>query len=288
MKRYFIYASIALSIFLCSLIYFTSIKRTKGFCYTKIHSRYGYNPRWDFGPPTKDQKELLDQIVDQSFSLLGSGKECYAFVSADGEIVVKFFKQKHMRTQYILNYLPVPKVVQALRNEALNRHKVRRKALFQSYQIAYERLREETGILYLHLTKTKYLKRAIHLKTPQGRTLTLKLDDMEFMVQKRAYSIFDEMKAHPEKSKEIITSILQLISRRNTKGIGDNDINCERNLGILDGKAIQIDVGEFYPSVFKPLSKKELSTATYDLQEFLEENQPELVSYLHAQVDALL
>ena len=39
---------------------------------------------------------------------------------------------------------------------------------------------------------------------------TLKLDDMEFMVQKRGYLIFDELTAHPEKRKEMISSILHL------------------------------------------------------------------------------
>ena len=193
-----------------------------------------------------------------------------------------------MRIQYLLNYLPILQTIQALRSETLNRHRVRRKALYQSYQIAYEHLPEETGVLYLHLSKTKSLNRTIHLKTPKGKNLTLKLDDMEFLVQKRAYSIFDEMKAHPDKSKEMISSILYLIAERNRKGIGDNDINCERNLGILDGKALQIDVGEFYPSIPKSVNKEELKRATLDLQCFLEENQPELVSYLQEEVNALL
>ncbi len=288
MKRYFFYSSIALFLFLCTLTYLTCIKRTKGFCYTKIHSRYGYDPRWDFGNPSESQKKLLDQIAMQPFKLLGSGKECYAFVSADGEIVVKFFKQKHMRVQYLLNYLPLSKEIKALRNETLNRHSFRRKALFNSYQIAYEQLPEETGVLYLHLTKSRNLKRAIQIITPKGKHLTLKLDDMEFMVQKRAGLIFDAIKAHPEKGKEIISSILHLISNRREKGIGDNDINCEKNLGIVNGKAMQIDVGEFYLSIPKPITKEELTTATLDLRAFLETYYPTLIPYLQEEIDSLL
>ncbi len=287
MKRYFTYASVALALFLCTLTYFTCIKRTKGFSYPKIHSRYSYDHRWDFGAPSKNQEALLDRITEQPFTLLGSGKECYAFVSSDGKIVVKFFKQKHMRTQYVLNYLPVPRAIQALRNETLNRHKVKRNALYQSYQIAYERLPEETGVLYLHLTKTKYLKRAILLKISDKKCLKLKLDDMEFLVQRRAYSIFDELKAHPENGKEIISSIVELIENRNKKGIGDNDINCERNLGIIGKKAVQIDVGEFYPSVPKVEIQDELKQATLDLHTFLEQNHPELASYLESQLNPL-
>jgi len=177
--------------------------------------------------------------------------------------------------------------MQSVRNEMLNKHKAKRNALYQSYQIAYERLPEETGVLYLHLTKTKYLKRAILLKISDKKSLKLKLDDMEFLVQRRAYSIFDELKAHPENGKEIISSIVELIENRNKKGIGDNDINCERNLGIIGKKAVQIDVGEFYPSVPKVEIQDELKQATLDLHTFLEQNHPELASYLESQLNPL-
>lgn len=280
MKHSFRTGVFALLLFLCPLIYFTTIKRTKGFSYPKIHSHHPYDPRWDFGPPNQAQEKLLDQIAAQPFTLLGSGKECYAFVSEDGEIVVKFFKQKHMKTRYLINYLPLSKSLKAPHQEILNRHQARRNTLYQSYQIAYERLQEETGVLYLHLTKTTFLKRAIHLQTKKGKRLTLKLDDMEFMVQKRATPIFDEINAHPEQGEAIITSIIELIKSRKGKGIGDHDINCERNLGLYEGKAFQIDVGEFYPTVPTPVTQEELQEATLDLRFFLEKNHPHLIPSL--------
>lgn len=286
MKRHLRYGSIALLLFLVTLTYVTSIKRTKGFCYAKIHSRYSYDPRWDFGSPNPTQKQILTQISKQPFTLLGSGKECYAFVSEDGEFVIKFFKQKHMKTQYLLNYIPLPKPMKAMHQEVINRHYFRRQALYQSYQIAYERLQEETGVEYLHLTKTKYLQKAIHLKTKNGKTLTLKLDDMEFMVQKRATPIFDEINTHPEQGEKIIASIIDLIKSRKGKGIGDNDINCEKNLGIYNGKAFQIDVGEFYPTFPLPVKKEELVKATLDLRFFLEKNHPHLISSLDKAINS--
>jgi len=287
MKHYFTYISFALALFLSALIYSTCIKRTKGFSYIKIHSRHPYNHRWDFGPPSKNQQELLNKIASQTFSLLGSGKECYAFVSADGKIVVKFFKQKHMRTQYILNYFPLPKAIQTLRNEMLNRHQTKRNTLYQSYQIAYERLQEETRVLYLHLTKTKNLKQTIHLKTPKGKNLILLLDNMEFLVQERAFSIFDQLNIAPEKGKQIIPSIIHFIEKQNAKGIGDSDINCEKNLGVIGNDIIQIDLGAFYPSVPKSDIKEEVKKATFDLKAFLEKNHSGLVSFLENQVNTL-
>lgn len=176
--------------------------------------------------------------------------------------------------------------MKALHQEVVNRHHFRRQALYQSYQIAYERLQEETGVEYLHLTKTRYLKKAIHLKTKNGKTLTLKLDDIEFMVQKRATPIFEEINAHPEQGEKIIASIIALIKSRKKKGFGDNDINCEKNLGIYNGKAFQIDVGEFYLIFPQPVQKEELVKATLDLRFFLEKNHPHLITSLDKAINS--
>lgn len=275
MKKYFYSSLIALGVFLLTLTYVTCIHRVKGFCYKKIHSLYGYESRWDFGPPNGEQEALLDRIAAQPFYLLGSGKECYAFVSEDGEIVVKFFKQKHMRTQYLLNYLPLSPELRMIRNETLNRHSHRRKLLFQSYQLAYERLQDYSGVLFLHLTKTDYLKRAMTIVTPKKKKILLKLDDMEFLVQRRAFPIF-----HQIEGEETVDAILNYLSVRNERGIGDKDINCERNLGMLNGKVFQVDIGELYPTLPRKVAKEELITATLDLKAYLERKHQKLADYL--------
>lgn len=285
MKKYILSSSIALGIFICVLTYITCVMRTQGFSYKKIHSLYAYDSRWDFGMPNPEQASLLEKVSTQIFSPLGSGKECYAFVSEDGEIVIKFFKQKHMRTRYILNFLPLSKRIRMIRNETLNRHRHRRLRLYQSYQLAHERLQDHTGVLYLHLTKTNYLKKPITLLSPRGKKLVLKLDDMEFLIQKRARHIFNVLSESPEKGKQIIDALLDYLTLRNARGIGDNDTNCEKNLGILNGKAIQIDVGELYPAVPVSPSKEELTTATLDLKDYLERNHFELVSYLDQSIE---
>jgi hypothetical protein len=280
MKRSPHYKTAILLVFLIAFFYINCIKRTKGFCYAKIHSWHEYDPKWDFGPPNDEQKKLLEQIEREPFTFLGSGKECYAFVSENGEIIVKFFKQKHMKTNYLLNYLPLSKRMKAIHFETVNKHHANRQALYQSYQIAYEQIPSLTGVEYLHLTKTKHLKKTIHLKTKKGKKLTLKLDDLEFLVQKRATPIFEEINAQPEAGEKIIISIIDLIKARRKKGIGDNDINCERNLGIYQGKALQIDIGEFYLTYSGLPTQEDLYQATLDLRFFLEKNHPHLISSL--------
>ena len=112
------------------------------------------------------------------------------------------------------------------------------------------------------------------------------MDDMEFLIQKRVHHIFDVLSESPEKRKQTIDAILDYLTLRNKRGIGDNDINCERNLGILDGKVMQIDIGELYPAVSKLPNRKELITATLDLKDYLERNHTELVSYLDMSIES--
>lgn len=247
MKKCFYGGTFVLIALLAFLTYFSCVKKARGFSYQKIHSRYGYDPRWDFGLPSPDQEKLLDRVASQTFTLFGSGKECYAFVSEDGTLVVKFFKQKHMRTQYILNYFPLSKAIQNVRSETLNRHLAHKNRLYQSYQIAHERLRDNSAVLFIHLTKTKHLKRPICLITPKGKKLVLKLDDMEFLIQKRGDPINDFITAHPEKKEEIVSAVYDYLLLRNELGVGEDDQCPFRNLGLIDDKVMQMDVGKLYP-----------------------------------------
>jgi hypothetical protein len=277
-------------LFLCLFSYTHFIKRTKGFCIAKILSKHTFNPRWDFGAPSPEQEKLLDQIASEPFTLVGSGKECYAFVNESETLVVKFFKQKHMRTQLILNHLPLGEYQKKLHQETLARRTNHRNRLFSSYQIAYERLKAQTGVLYLHLNKTNNLKRTICLIEPSGKKHRLQLDNLEFLVQKRAYSILDTLTSLMKQNKidaakDIIVSILDLITTRKKLGIGDDDINCERNLGLFDGKAFQVDVGEFFSTLPSSPIQEDYTSATEDLRLFLTSHYPELASYLKKEID---
>lgn len=289
-KKLLFYLSTLLLIILFSWIYISFIKQTKGFCIKKILSSHKYSPRWDFGPPSPEQDILLERVSSETFSFLGSGRECYAFVSEDGELVIKFFKQNHMKPPSILIHLPLPRDVKLLCLEKLNRRTFYRHRLFSSYQLAYNYLRKETGLLFLHLNKSRQLKRKLHLKDLSGEIQILDMDETEFIIQKRAFSIFeylqDLMKQNDiEASKAVITSILDLIEARGQLGIEDDDTNCERNLGLIEGQAIQIDLGNFHLALpYKP-SRQIFEAATHDLQCVLDPPFPSLSLFLQNEID---
>ena len=275
----------------CLLIYAYFIEHTKGFCLEKIYSRHTFNPRWDFGTPTNEQEKLLNQIASDAFTLIGSGKECYAFANEQGTLIIKFFKQKLMCTQSILNYLPLSHYQKSLHQEMITRRIQHRKRLFSSCQIAHEHLRAQTGVLYLHLNKTNSLNRKICLIDPSsGKKHWLQLDDMEFVVQKRAYDTFSTLQSFIENdqidhAKALIISILDLIHQKKILGIGDSDTNFVHNLGTINGEVCHIDVGHFFLTLSSLPTYEDYTTATRELLFFLYNRRPDLALYLQDEIN---
>ena len=200
----------------------------KGFTLNKITSPHPYQEQWNI--PTEISEEQLNQILSQPYNYFSSGKECYVFSSEDGNYIVKFFKQKHMDTT---GFFSKP-----------NRKELRKKT-YTSYQIAYEKFREESQLLYLHLTKTKHLKKTLHLTDNRGKPFSLKLDNMEFLIQRRGETLLSYLQKHPKEKEQIKEKLITFVKNRAAKGICDHDNNCEKNLGVIDGEIFEIDIGEF-------------------------------------------
>ncbi len=270
-------------------LHFAYFKRTKGFCLKKINSTYAYQPEWDTGPPTPTQQTLLKELSKQTFSYLGSGKECYAFSSEDGKYVLKFFKQKHMKNTHILKNVPFFR--EKIDKKTTRRHTLRTKT-FTSYLLSYHTLPEETGVVYLHLTPSKDLNLNYHFRDHKKRPFSLPLDEMEFLIQKKAIPSFDKIhqlmqKQQIRETELALDSIMQLIQKRRAKNIADHDLNCEKNLGFIGLQAIEIDLGEFTLASTLPTLKEEVFEATKDLSTFLQIHYPPLAAYLTKQIENL-
>lgn len=61
---------------------------------------------------------------------------------------------------------------------------------FQSYKIAFEKLKEASGLLYLHLNHTTDLKKQVHLVDHLGSSYQVNLDDVAFLIQKKREPLF--------------------------------------------------------------------------------------------------
>ena len=275
---------------------------TRGFCLQKIFaSDLPNRTEWE----AKEQDwSLIEPALSQPFYFLGAGSECFAFISQDLQTVVKFFKLDIARPVYFRKGLL--KENYSANAGTLSNHPLLRKnpplfilrllgireyrigRTFESVKYAHEHLKEETGLLYLHLNLTTQLQKKLTLYDPSGIRQEIDLDQTRFFVQKAAIPLekhFVEI-ASFEEGKESINSLIALLLTRCQKGFSDRDILC-RNFGFVGTSAIEIDCGSFLlnPQMKTPLlSKQELYFATRELKRWLKKHNPQLASYLEDQV----
>ncbi len=277
---------------LCFLVVYSKfIRRTKGFSLHKITSQYPLNAHWQTKIP-----ENIEDIFCGPFHYLGSGKECYVFVSDNQKYVIKFFKQKHMTNKHPLKVLSFIPSIHKYVEQRLITHRFLREKMFHSFWIAHHELAQETGLVYLHLCKTKNLKRKGLFYDQFHQPFVLNLDQMEFVIQRKASPVFPKVKQLAENNQreefiKVLRSIFTLIVQRCQKGVGDRDINCEKNLGFIEDRAIEIDVGEFYycPNLMQNINlQDELEQATADLKNYLVEINPEWKDILEEEIQTFV
>jgi hypothetical protein len=239
-----------------------------------ISSSLAYRPDWETTSLNKEESKELDAILDQKFTYCGRGGQCWVFASADSKYVIKFFKYDRMRTQG---------------------YKKTIERTFCSYKLSYDVLRQETGVVYLHLNKTQSLHKTITVRDDRHRHFKIDLDDKEFLIQRKAKQIFPAISAHMKKgqidsAKQLLSSVIQLVIARSDKGIKDLDPFPRNNCGCFDDQAVFIDVGSFIPdeSLKSPEGrKKEVARVMDRFMNWLKRDYPELAKYVAQELDRL-
>lgn len=221
--------------------------------------------------------------LDQPFRFLGSGLEFYAFVSADEKLVLKLFKQHHVRQARLLSrMLPFfAKFYEKKRERFIS--------TLASCRLAYDELSRESGLLYLHLGKTEEALPTITLIDNLGIKHSVRLDDVSFLVQERATLLIPALQG--ERAKESLTSLLHLIEARCKRGIADRDPTLCKNFGFSGGRAIVIDIGSFSKNPFlkEPSHcKRTLFYETLPLRCLLQKQFPHLVSHFDEEFERMI
>lgn len=208
--------------------------KSYGFSVSKITSSLPFNPKWVTNPPPPDLKQKL---FGQRYRYLASGAQLFAFASEDGKYVIKFFRMKHLIPSFNHYFRPEKK---KHREENLN-------IIFQAYKMAYDDLKEEAALVYLHLNKTADLQTTLTVIDKLGRQHFINLDKTEFIVQEKAELIFPHLsKLDVEKRKEAIEAMLSLVQRRIDKGYADDDKAISHNYGFVGDRPIHLDIGRIY------------------------------------------
>lgn len=265
-------------------------KQTDGFTVLKISSDLPYRTLWET-PCLAESEEMVRNIFEQPFSYLARGDQCYVFVSQDQKYVLKFFRQNHMRPPAWANVLP------SFMREDLFRFKGKKLFDdFKSYTIAFKELKEETGLVFLHLNKTDNLGSTVTLIDKIGIAHRIPLDSMEFLLQKRAELLYPTLeecikKKEIEAAKTTLSELVCLLMKtRYEKGIYDTDPDLNTNFGCIGTTPVQIDIGRFKRAKTRKdqeQCREEIAKITDNLHQWLQGRSQELDDHLLKTIEQL-
>lgn len=207
-------------------------------------------------------KETLS-LLDQKFFYWTKGAQNYVFLSEDGKTVLKFFKFQHM-------LLPFLQEKKKKKQEAMEEG-------FKGYQLAFERLKEESGLLYIHLGKSSGLQKTVTLVDKLNISHQIRADEYAFILQKKGELLIPTLKKFIEAgdfqgAKGALEKVLQLIVVQNEKGVANGDLHLSKNYGFVEGSPLLLDCGRLMPG-------KSLRVKAGALQGWLAEESPELAHY---------
>ena len=236
---------------------------------------------WEFDPLPLEEQRVVDAILSQKFTYLARGSQAFAFVSEDGQYVLKLFKQHKWQPSHILGYIPLPF------NPYYKKYLVRQgkqQAVLSSCKAALLHVKEDTGVLFAHLNPTPLNVPAMNLIDKHGKSWTLDLGKSCFLLQKKADLFYPHIQAlmakgDVEGAKYAITSILKLLDRFIDLGVFENNAILRKNFGYINNEAMQFDIGKFKFDASRKPDKSEIRVISKNFHKWIGKNYPELLMH---------
>lgn len=269
---------------------------TDGFTVGNISSNYAYDSRWDISALSEEDSKVIDSILSKPFTYLGKGCQSYVFLSQDGNYILKFFKYQRFRPQAWLDYLTFFPGIEEYRQNKIDKKQRKLEGIFNSWKIAYEDLRPETQLVYIHLNKSKNLNQTLTIYDKMGFEHRLEADNLEFLLQRKAKMLchyINELMANGNVSEAqgLLSRIIHLILSEYQRGLADNDHALMQNTGVYKGNPIHIDVGQFVKREDirdSKIFRQELFNKTYKFRLWLKKNHPDLLKNFESELRAII
>lgn len=207
------------------------------------------DPQWTTPSLTADEQVKVDKILAQEFYYIGKGSQSYAFGSEDGRYVLKLFKLKHMKPSFFVKMLPSLTVFEHYKTKYFERKKYLLDRLFSGYILAFEKNRDESGIIYVQLNKTGGHAKPLIIHDKVGLRHVVKPDQVYFVVQEKGIPTEAVLRnaldsGNVELAKKRMHQIFDLYLIEYSKGLSDKDLAVMRNTGFVGDRPIHFDVGE--------------------------------------------
>lgn len=272
------------------LISFLCVQATDGFTIYSISSNRPYDPQWETS--SLSSEEELKKAFSQKFNYYASGGQCFVFFSEDQKYVLKFFKQRLYEMPLWLKAFPFLSYYK--RKLAIREDKLQRD--FNSYKLAFENLKDEAALLYVHLNHTKQKLSTLTISDPLGIEHKLPLDDFDFVLQRKTETVHSYLshlmqEGKTDETKQAISKLMKSIIIPYKKGIYDRDIVIETNCGFFKDEPIKIDVGKLLSkdSAKSPeIYKKELARIAEPFKSWIDDNYPALTEYYEKEIAQMM
>jgi hypothetical protein len=212
--------------------------------------------------------EIYD-ILSQPFHYLDRGSQAFVFSSEDHKYVLKLFLFDREST---------------LINRCLNRVQddwnetlfTRSKKALDASAIAAKHVPDLTGLVYVHLNASNEHLPPVLLVGSAWHRNRLDLNGVRFVLQRRVDSLERMLlKAYRDNDRQrfcqIVEQVDHLISFRMSHGICNEDATLFDNFGFLDGKAYEVDFGQY---VMSPITSAEKSKYMTQLYRWMENKTP--------------
>jgi hypothetical protein len=251
-----------------------------------IESTFAARKEWEV-KTSPDHEKFFYVVCQQTLKWLAHGMQAVAFETQDEKYVVKFFLLGRFREDNERGFLQnlFSKETKEKRQEKLQH----REEIFSSSKICFEELQEETGIVYVHLNRTKDKIHSIKLLDKYGQSHHIRGDDSSFLVQKKARYLIPTIdhlmeKGQVDEARACVDRVFDLLLSLARKGFvdGDDALIRNNNIGLTDNKAIYIDTGHLFRAPNLDVAERmryEFQVRLDPLEKWLNVAHPEIGSY---------
>ena len=285
---------------LFSVLYMVNISYFRPrFNVSNVTSSTPYRQDWEVGVPNHQETFLLNTIISQPLTYLGGGGQAYAFSSADGRYVLKLFKFNRFRPSAFFEKMPDLPPFRSYFQKHKDRRSKKLETAFAGYKLAYEMLRQESGLLLVQLNP---LPRSVivTLRDQTGEFQAIDLQYIPFILQLKGEMLSSTLKellakGDLDRVKDCFDQLVALYLKEYSRGLYDLDRGLMHNIGSLEGKKLfHLDAGKLtYDEKMKlpQVYRHELQKVAVKIDLWLKKNTPiyasELSQYLHERIESL-
>lgn len=236
----------------------------------------------------------LDSILLQKFKFLSKGRQSFVFSSEDDKYVIKFFRYHRYTLPLSIKIFSSFPIINNFSNKLDGELKDFYIETMMSYKLTYEKLQRETSTIFVHLNKTSDLNKKITIVDKFNIKHIIDLDKYGFVIQKKAKSFSKELlrlKNDKNAFENLIASFFDNLNDIYKKNMMNNDRHVIDNLGVIDDRVVEIDIGRFSPNNKinqKQILENEARRYTVYLKRWLMKNNPDELAFFDSQLNKLI